>query len=410
MQFQYRAKTSTGQIQAGVVAAANPAEAVRLLQKQALLPLHVAPKTATPGRVAGLDLSFLVRMRTYTKPVVVALFTRQMASMVGAGLPVVRALRGAARDQSSKRFAQIVEDVARQVEQGRSLSQAMSQYPGTFDRIYTGLLHTAEVSGNLDVTFEQLADYMERTEALRLKVKAATRYPQFVFGVLVAVMALMMLKIIPMFAKIYAGLNFPLPKPTQALVGVSNALVRNLPLVLGAVVGLVALWHVVGATTRGRLLLDGLKLRVPILGRLMRLYIVSRFARTLGILLQSGTHVLQALEISRAVAGSLVFERAVERVRRDVEGGTAMAAALGRSRIFPETMVQMVATGEETGCLDDMLRRSALFYEQQVTAAVDGLASLIEPVIIVLLGTVVGAMIIALYYPIFMMGSAIRGG
>lgn len=411
VEFAYKARAADGSVQRGVLAAASQAEAVRALQKQALYPMRVAPRRRDT-RTAGAMPRFgaLARMRTYTKPVAVALFTRQMASMTGAGLSVVRSLRSAARDQSTKAFSRMIDKIADDVESGTSLSQAMSAYPGTFDRIYTGLLQTAEVSGNLDLTFAQLADYLERTEAIRLKVKAALRYPYFVFGTMIAVLALMMLKIIPMFAKIYEGLDFPLPKPTQILVTISNTLVRNLPLTLGLVAGLVVLGQVLGSTERGRLLLDTLKLRVPVLGRLLRLYIVSRFSRTLGILLSSGTHVLYSLEVARAVAGNLLYERRIEAVRRDVEQGVPMAAAFGRARVFPETMVQMVATGEETGRLDDMLGRSAVFYEQQVTAAVDGLSSLIEPVIIVSLGTIVGMMILALYYPIFMMGSAIRGG
>jgi type IV pilus assembly protein PilC len=333
-----------------------------------------------------------------------------MASMTGAGLSLVRALRSASRDSSSARFSRMVEDVARRVEEGQSLSQAMAAYPGTFDRIYTGLIQTAEVSGNLDTTFAQLAEYLERSEIIRAKVKAALRYPYFVFGTMIAVLALMLLKIIPMFAKIYQGLDFPLPRPTQILVNVSTTLVHNLPIVLGVVVGIVVLARIIGSTTRGRLALDHLKLKIPVLGKLLHLYTISRFARTLGILLASGTQILYALEVSRAVAGSLLFEQRIDRVRQEVESGVSMAVAMGHARLFPETMLQMIATGEETGRLDDMLVRCSNFYEQQVTAAVDGLSSLIEPVIIVTLGSIVGTMILALYYPIFMMGTAIRSG
>ena len=371
MQFLYRAKTPSGKVQEGTLSAANQIEAVRLLQKQSLFPLLVRPRGGAARRPALLQTAYFRKMQTYTKPATVALFTRQMASMVGAGLSVVRSLHGAARDQSSKKFARMVQEIAQQVEQGRSLSEAMSAYPGTFDRIYTGLLQTAEVSGNLDTTLAQLADYLERTEALRLKVKAALRYPYFVLGVMAAVLTLMMVKIIPMFAKIYDGFGFPLPKPTLLLVKISNAVVHNLPVAICSVVALVVAVHVAGGTERGRIVLDSLKLRIPILGRLTRLYILSRFARTLGILVSSGTHILYALDISRAVAGSLVFERGIEQVRHEVQGGSTMAVALGRqAEVFPPTMVQMVATGEETGRLDEMLARTALFYEQQVTAAV----------------------------------------
>jgi len=407
-QFAYRARRTDGGIERGVLAAASEADAARTLQQRALLPLRLSPQAR--GRSAPSGRGFFRAMKTHTNPLTVALFTRQMASMVGAGLSLVRALRSAARDQSSARFARIVEDVARQVEEGQSLSQAMSAYPGTFDRIYTGLLQTAEVSGNLDTTFAQLAEYLERSETIRAKVKAALRYPYFVFGTMIAVLALMLLKIIPMFAKIYQGLDFPLPRPTQILVNVSTTLVHNLPMVLGIVAMLVLLARLAGSSTRGRLALDHMKLKIPIMGKLLHLYTISRFARTLGILLASGTQVLYALEVSRAVAGSLLFERRIDRVRQEVETGTSMAVSMRNAQLFPETMLQMVATGEETGRLDDMLVRSSNFYEQQVTAAVDGLSSLIEPVIIVSLGSIVGMMILALYYPIFMMGTAIRSG
>jgi type IV pilus assembly protein PilC len=410
MQFQYRAKSNTGKITDGVVAAASQAEAVRLLQKQSLFPLFVQPRGVATPRFSFLDLAYFRKMQTYTKPAEVALFTRQMASMVGAGLSVTRSLRSCARDTGTKKFSQMLEEVAQQVEQGKSLSTSMGDYPGTFDRIYTGLLQTAEASGNLDSTLAQLAEYLERTEALRLKVKAALRYPYFVLGVMAAVLTLMMVKIIPMFAKIYDGFGFPLPKPTQVLVNVSNAVVHNLPVFIGGVVVLIVVINVAGSTPKGHLILDSLKLRMPILGRLLRLYTVSRFARTLGILVSSGTHILYSLDIARAVAGSLLFEQAIEQVRHDVQEGSTMSNAMANAGVFPQTMVQMVATGEETGRLDEMLHRTSVFYEQQVTAAVDGLSSLIEPVIIVGLGSMVGLMIIALYYPIFMMGAAIKGG
>jgi type IV pilus assembly protein PilC len=300
--------------------------------------------------------------------------------------------------------------VADSVQRGDSLSIALARHPGAFDEVLTSLVHTGEVSGTLDRILEQTATYLERAETLRLRVKAALRYPIFVFVILLVVLTLMLVWIVPMFTEIYARFRVPLPWPTKLLVAASAGVLHNLPLVLAVGLGLVAAASYAANTPAGRLSLDSLRLRMPLFGRLARMYAISKFARGLSILTASGTQILASLRVIRPVPGNRVIERGIDQVRAQVEEGSSLARALGNAAVFPEMLVQMTATGEETGKLDTMLSRTADFYEQRVTAAVDGLSSLIEPITIIVLGGMVGLMLMALYLPIFSLGQAMRSG
>jgi type IV pilus assembly protein PilC len=257
---------------------------------------------------------------------------------------------------------------------------------------------------------EQTATYMERSEALRLKVEAALRYPIFVMTFAFLVLVGMIVWIIPMFASIYQRFRVQLPLPTRVLLAVSTTVSSNL-LAFGllSVLAGVSFWYWT-QTDGGRLFLDRLKFNLPIFGSLIRMYSISKFGRTLGILTASGTQILFALRVMRPVPGNKVLERGIDYVRAQVESGASLGRAMTDAEVFPEMLVQMTATGEETGQLDTMLWRTADFYEQRVTAAVDGLSSLIEPIAIVVLGAIVGLMLVALYLPIFSLGQAMRQG
>jgi len=276
--------------------------------------------------------------------------------------------------------------------------------------VFVSLVNTGEISGTLDTILEQTAVYLEKAEGLRLKVEAALRYPTFVLAFAGAVLVAMLVKIIPMFASIYDRFKVPLPVPTQVLLGASRLLTDNLLLVVPlATLGSLALWYW-AQTEPGRLALDRAKFRLPIFGNLIRMYAITKFARTLGILTSSGTQILYALKVLKPVPGNKVLEQGIDYVRSRVEEGVSLSRAMSDSGVFPEMVVQMTATGEETGRLDIMLSRTADFYEQRVTAAVDGMSSLVEPVAIVVLGGLVGIMLIALYLPIFNLGHAMRAG
>ena len=350
------------------------------------------------------------RMRTSVSPVSVALFARQLATMISAGLPLTRSLRSIARDHEDKRLGRILDRVAEDVQKGDSLATALAKHPGAFDEVFVSLVNTGEVSGTLDTIMEQTATYLERAETLRLKVQAALRYPIFVLGIAGLMLFMMVVFVIPKFSAIYSQFRVPLPLPTRVLLGVSTTVVNNLPitlLLLGVASAMLASYF---RSERGRMMLDTVRLRIPVFGALLRLYAVTKFARTLSILTSSGTQILFALKVIRPVPGNKVIERGIEQVRSRVEEGDSLSKSMMDTRVFPDMLVQMTATGEETGQLDRMLSRTADYYEQRVTSQVDGLSSLIEPLAVLVLGGIVGFMLLALYLPIFNLGQAMRSG
>lgn len=413
--YFYRARDMDGRAHEGIEVATSEEEVLRMLENAKLVPVLIETRSAEGAAAASVDLLGAVRAigrrwARHVKPGSVALFARQLATMIGAGLPLVRALRSISRDHYDKRLAAILERVAEDVQKGDTLATALSRHPQAFDEVFVSLVNTGEVSGTLDQILEQTATYLEKSEALRLKVEAALRYPTFVLTFAMLVMAAMLLKIIPMFSQIYERFRVPLPLPTQILLSTSRLVTDNLPvatlLALGAVVGG---WNA-ARTDAGRLWLDQAKFGLPVFGPLIRMYAVTKFARTLGMLTASGTQILYALKVLRPVPGNRVLEQGIERVRSRVEQGSSLSRAMSETGVFPEMLIQMTATGEETGQLDGMLMRTADFYEQRVTAAVEGMSSLIEPIAIVILGAIVGMMLVALYLPIFSLGQAMRQG
>ncbi len=412
--YFYRARDPEGRPHEGVQVATSEEEVVRTLERSKLIPIFVVTRAAESesrmARTAAAWGRYLEHRRTHVKPVQVALFARQLATMTAAGMPVVRSLQSIGRDLQDRRLTRILSQVADSVERGDSLSEALSKHPGAFDAVFVSLVHTGEVSGTLDRILDQTANYMERAESLRLRVRAALRYPMFVLCFMGFVLAAMLVKIVPMFSEIYERFRVPLPWPTRVLVDSSSAVINHLPFwIVG--LGLAALGATYALSSEaGRLAVDRIKLRLPLFGPLIRMYAISRFSRALGILTASGTQILHALKVIRPVPGNRLIERAIDRVRAEVEGGVSLATALQAAEVFPEMLIQMTGTGEETGELDNMLARTADFYEQRVTAAVDGLSSLIEPIAIVILGGLVGVMLVALYLPIFSLGQAMKTG
>uniref|UniRef100_A0A832ICS2 Type II secretion system F family protein n=1 Tax=Eiseniibacteriota bacterium TaxID=2212470 RepID=A0A832ICS2_UNCEI len=415
--YYYKARDLSGRAHEGIEVAASEEEVLRILEGSKLIPVYIEAR-APGARRSALEAfpilrtwrRALDRLQHGIQPGSVALFARQLATMIGAGLPLVRSLRSIARDHHDRKLAAILERVAEDVQKGESLSAALGRHPTAFDEVFVSLVHTGEISGTLDEIMDQTAAYLERAEALRVKVEAALRYPSFILFFSLAVLAVMVFWIIPMFSGIYGRFRVPLPFATQALLNLSRGITENLLIVgvLAAVAGL-ALWNA-AQTERGRLAWDRWKLRAPIFGPLIRMYAVTKLARTLGILTASGTQILYALKVMRPVPGNLVLERGLDQIRARVEQGTSLSRAMSESGVLPEMLVQMTATGEETGQLDNMLGRTADFYEQRVTSAVDGLSSLIEPFAIIIVGLVVGAMLLALYLPIFSLGQAMRSG
>ena len=413
--YFYRARDLTGRAHEGIEVATSEEEVLRTLEGSQLIPVFIETRTPGAAEVVRSRLSqryaeWTERLRTRVKPVSVALFARQLSTMISAGLPIVRCLKSIARDHEDKKLAAILNRVAENVERGEALSAAMARHPGAFDEVFVSLVHTGEVSGTLEKIMDQTAGYMERAETLRLKVQAALRYPIFVMTFAVLILVAMVVKIVPMFATIYERFRVPLPIPTKMLLAISQTVVNNLLLcTVLAVAGTIAGFYYL-QTSPGRLWLDRAKFNLPLFGPLIRMYAVTKFSRTLGILTASGIQILYALKVLKPVPGNKVLERGIDEVRDRVEEGGALSRAMEESGAFPEMLVQMTATGEETGHLDEMLTRTADFYEQRVSAQVDGLSSLIEPIAIVVLGGMVGVMLLALYLPIFNLGQAMRSG
>ena len=413
--YFYRARDESGRAHEGIEIAASEEEVLRILEGSKLIPVYI--ESRAPGGVAAArgELTrrydaIVQRWRTSVKPVAVALFARQLSTMIGAGLPLVRSLRSISRDHEDKKLGAILGRVSDDVQKGESLSTALAKHPGAFDEVFVSLVNTGEVSGTLDRIMDQSATYMERAENLRLKVQAALRYPIFVLSFAVLILVAMIVKIIPMFTSIYSRFRVPLPVPTRILLAISQAVVGNLLLATGLTVVAVIAVGYVAQTGPGRLWIDRAKFNLPLFGPLIRMYAITKYARTLGMLTASGTQILYALKVLRPVPGNMVLEQGIEQVRARVEEGDPLSRAMAEAGCFPEMLVQMTATGEETGKLDDMLSRTADFYEQRVTAQVDGLSSLVEPIAIVVLGGLVGVMLLALYLPIFNLGQAMRSG
>lgn len=416
--FYYRARDASGRAHEGIEVAATEDEVLRMLAGMQLTPVFIEARNAaaeesTGGLLAPLTEQFsegLRRFRVGVKPGSVALFARQLATMISAGLPLVRSLRSIARDHHDKKLAAVLQIVGDDVQKGESLAGALARHPHVFDEVFVSLVQTGEVSGTLDLVMDHTAAYLERAELLRLKVEAALRYPIFVLTFAGMVFLTMIFKIVPMFSAIYARFKVQLPLPTRILLAVSQGATQHAPIVLGLLALIafgISYWT---RTARGRLVIDRAKLNFPLFGPLIRMYAITKFARTLGILTQSGTQILSALKVMRPVPGNKVLERGIDDVRSQVEEGISLSRAMSDAAVFPDMLVQMTATGEETGKLDQMLLRTAEFYEQRVTAKVDGLSSLVEPIAIVVLGLVIGVMLLALYLPIFNLGQAMRSG
>jgi type IV pilus assembly protein PilC len=418
--FYYRARDASGRAHEGIEVATSEDEVLRTLAGMQLTPVFIEARTmhggggggraGALGRVGDDVLRGLRHWREGIQPGSVALFARQLSTMISAGLPMVRSLRSIARDHHDAKLAAYLDQVADDVQKGNSLGNALARHPHVFDEVFVSLVQTGEVSGTLDVVMDHTAGYLERAEALRLKVEAALRYPIFVLSFAGLVFLAMLFKIVPMFSAIYARFRVQLPLPTRVLLWISEEAVHRAPLWLA--VALLA-WFLAAAWARteaGKLAIDRAKLNMPLFGPLIRMYAITKFSRTLGILTASGTQILGALKVMRPVPGNKVLERGIDQVRAQVEGGVSLSRAMTEAGVFPDMLVQMTATGEETGKLDHMLVRTADFYEQRVTAKVEGLSSLVEPIAIVVLGAVVGMMLVALYLPIFSLGQAMRSG
>jgi len=336
------------------------------------------------------------------KPGDVAVFSRQIATMMASGVPMVQAFDIIADGQKNVRFKNILTDVKQNIEGGSSLHEALAQYPVQFDELYCNLVRAGEASGVLDTVLDTVATYKERTEAIKKKIKKALFYPAMVMVVVFLVCMIMLLFVVPVFAKTFQDAGTDLPAPTQLLVTASEFMQSHWFIVVGLIAGsIVSVVFAKKRSVKFAHFLDRLSLKMPVMGDIVRNSAIARFSRTLGVTFRAGVPLVEALDAVAGATGSVVYGDAVKQMRDDISVGHQLQLAMRQTGLFPNMVVQMTAIGEESGALDNMLFKVAEFYEEEVSNAVDTLSTLLEPLIMVVLGTLVGGMVVALYLPIF---------
>ncbi|MDE2156965.1 MAG: type II secretion system F family protein [Xanthomonadaceae bacterium] len=336
------------------------------------------------------------------KPGDVAVFSRQIATMMASGVPMVQSFDIIADGQKNVRFKNILLDVKQDIEGGSALHEALARYPVQFDELYCNLVHAGETSGVLDTVLDTVATYKERTEAIKKKIKKALFYPMMVLVVVFMVVLIMLLFVVPVFAKTFQDAGAQLPAPTQLLVNASEFMQSYWWLIIGVLVGgITALIIAKKRSLKFAHFLDRMALKMPVMGNIVRNSAIARFARTLGVTFRAGVPLVEALDAVAGATGSVVYGDAVRQMREDIAVGHQLQLAMKQTSLFPNMVVQMTAIGEESGALDSMLFKVAEFYEEEVSNAVDTLSTLLEPIIMVVLGTLVGGMVVALYLPIF---------
>jgi type IV pilus assembly protein PilC len=402
--FAYTGRTRGGEVVKGEKVADTMEGAVAALRRDQILVTRITPakgkgeaklKTGKRGKsVAARNL---------------AIFTRQFSVMIDAGLPLVQCLEILGNQEEDKNFAQVILQTRSDVESGASLADAMRKHPNAFDGLFVNMVAAGEAGGILDTILKRLAVYIEKAVKLKGQVKSAMIYPVAVISIAIIVVAVILWKVIPTFAALFAGLGADLPLPTLVVIWMSNQLVRWMPFIaVGIAAGVYALRQYY-RTDGGRRAIDGLLLKSPVIGLILRKIAVARFCRTLSTLISSGVPILDGLEITARTAGNAVIEDAILSTRKSIERGETISAPLKETGVFPPMVSQMISVGEATGALDTMLGKIADFYEEEVDTAVAGLLTLLEPLMIAFLGGVVGGIVIAMYMPIFDLISKLTG-
>ncbi len=396
--FTYTARALNGDLRTATIDAPNRDEVVAQLKRQRLNVVKI-DEAATAKKKKG---SGKITMRD------IVIFTRQFSTMINAGLPLVQALDILSKQSENKALKDVTNAVVFDVESGHTVADALRKHPKAFGELYVNMVAAGEAGGILDTILMRLATFMEKNDALIRKVKGAMIYPGVIMSVAAIAIVVLLIFVIPVFEKMFASVGMALPLPTRVVLGMSRFLKSYWWIVLAATAGGVTMLKRYYATSNGKLQIDKLMLKMPVLGDVLRKSAVSRFTRTLGTLIGSGVSILEGLEITAKTAGNRVISDAIMESRASIAGGETIAAPLQKSAVFPPMVISMIAVGEQTGGLDEMLSKIADFYDEEVDAAVSGLLSLMEPVMIVFLGVVVGGMVVAMYLPIFDMINAVQ--
>jgi type IV pilus assembly protein PilC len=398
--YQWSGKTPKGIIESGEVTAATKEDVVAILGKKRIVPTLITekPKKAHIFRLGG---------KIKDKDIVV--FTRQFSTMINAGLPLVQALEILSTQVENKTFGKTIAQIKTDVESGLTYADALKKHPRIFSELYVNMVGAGEAGGVLDTILNRLAAYIEKSMKLKKKVKGAMVYPAVVTTVAVLVIVIIMLFVVPTFSKMFAQLGGTLPFPTRMIIGISHFIAGIGGLItLAAIIGAIVFITQFRRTEKGKKIIDSILLKLPIIGALLNKVAVAKFTRTLGTLVSSGVPILDCLEITAKTSGNKIVEYSIMDVRKDVVGGKTLAEPIKKAKVFPPMVTHMVAVGESTGALDTMLSKIADFYDDEVDAAVSNLTAMMEPVLMIFLGTTVGFIVIAMYLPIFKLITLIK--
>lgn len=394
--FAWKGKNRLGEVQEGLIVSDTKDAASVTLKRNGIQIISIKAQQSAGtkgfGKVKAKDL---------------AIFTRQFSVMIDAGLPLVQCLEILGAQQEDKGFQKIIAAVRQDVEQGATLQTALSKHPKAFNDLYVNMVGAGEAGGILDVILQRLSGYIEKAVKLTAKVKSAMIYPIAVISIALIVVVIIMVKVIPVFSAMYEGLGSTLPLPTRICIGISNVLIRYSYVVIAFSVLIYFGTRQYYRTVNGKLQIDGLMLKIPVLGDILLKVAVARFCRTLGTLISSGVPILEGMDITARTSGNQVVQNAILKSKEAVEQGRNIATPLAETKIFPPMVVQMVGVGEATGALDAMLSKVADFYEDEVDNAVAGMTSLMEPVMIAMLGGIIGFIVVAMYMPIFQLANVV---
>jgi type IV pilus assembly protein PilC len=396
--FSYVGVTSSGKQVKGEIQASNRNEVVSLLRKKKLRPISIKNK----GIEINLSFGSGIKLQDISR------FTRQFSAMTSAGLPLVQCLDILGEQTENKNLASAVKQVSTDIQGGNTLADALQKHPKIFNSLYCNMVAAGEASGSLDVVLSRLAEYQEKSDALRRKIKGAMTYPVVVLVIAVIATVAMLTFVVPTFAQMFTDLGGSLPLPTKIVMTISDFLQHFFLLIIIAGIGSFVALSYYYKTENGRLKIDGLKLKIPIFGDLERKSSIGRFAQTLSTLLSSGVSILDALSITAKTAGNKVLEKGILRTLERITGGLTIAEPLKDTGVFPPMVIHMISVGEKTGDLSEMLKKISDFYTEEVDGAVDALTSIIEPVMIVGMGLIVGGILIAMYLPMFDMIGTIK--
>ncbi|MCL4306015.1 type II secretion system F family protein [bacterium] len=411
--YSYVIKDAAGNRQEDNLKAASYEAAVEALRRRGAAQIvsvreikgGLALDEMSVGEQIGLAI---YRWRTRIPLKTLVFFTRQLSTMFSAGLTIERAIQNLLAEERNYRFKKVLVQVATDLKKGYALSEALAKHPGVYSNLYVALVHAGEVSGNLHVILEQLSDYLESVADTQRKVISAMSYPVFSVIFLTIVITILMVFIVPMFEDVYSKFSARLPFATLVLMNISKLMVNQAPLVFAVALAVIAGLWILTKTKRGGLVWDNMKLRFPVFGNLLMSSLMDKFARTFGILIGSGVPVLESLSHSIRVVENRVIGNALRDAQHMIKDGYAISVAMKKTGVFPPIMVQLIQTGEETGEINKLLEKVSEFYSKQVDATIGRLTSLIEPLLIILIGGVIGIILIAIYLPVFMLGRAIQ--